>query len=44
MSKICFEQEDQDYKKQSFNNWWQDDFQSNFRRPIMYSDNEGHIV
>src|SRR5437868_13091266 len=33
-----------DSKKQSFNTWWQDDSQSNFRRPIIYSDNEGHIV
>ncbi|CAG8659278.1 10617_t:CDS:2, partial [Scutellospora calospora] len=33
-----------DYKKQNFNTWWQDDFQSNFHRPIMYSDNKGHIV
>ena len=44
MSKICNSEDSQDYKKQSFNSWWQDDFQSNFRRPIMYPDNEGHIV
>ncbi|CAG8681211.1 4611_t:CDS:2, partial [Scutellospora calospora] len=45
MSKLCnFEQDDQDYKKQNFNTWWQDDFQSNFHRPIMYPNNEGHIV
>ena len=52
MSKLCYycKQDNHhiidysDYKKQSFNTWWQDDSQSNFRRPIIYSDNEGHIV
>ena len=29
------------YKKQSFNTWWQDDYQLNFH---MYSDDKGHIV
>ena len=52
MSKLCYycKQDNyhitncSDYKKQSFNTWWQDDYQSNFHRPIIYPANRVHIV
>ena len=51
MSKICYYcgqdhliSDCSDYKKQKFSTQQQDNYQLNFRRPIMYSENEGHIV